>query len=153
MKSWSASEIRRRLFKEAKLKTLARKLRDWLNRVLEEDGHAVPANPSSTSEVRSIENAPDPVSGSSPWEEPAGPPEDWLRRVREGAPGLLLTAEEGGMPRLQSREGVRNRVQEEMTFAAPPVEFPQAALARFEEPRISPLQKLLCQKPRPCFFL
>ena len=144
MKSWSASEIRRRLFKEAKLKTLARKLRDWLNRVLEEDGHAVAAGPSSTPEVRSIEDAPDPVRGSSPWEEPAGPPEDWLRRVREGAPGLLLPAEEGGMPRLQSREVVRNRVQQELTFAAPPpAEFPPAAPARCEEPRVSPAQKTL----------
>jgi hypothetical protein len=34
--------------------------------------------------------------GVSPWNgpQPTGPPEDWLRRVREGAPGLLRPADE-----------------------------------------------------------
>jgi len=98
------------------MKALARKLRDWLNGFLEEPGDLVAG-------ARPETIGPEAATATTPSEQeqeidtPAwttlsqqGPPEDWLRRVREAAPGLLLPADESGMPRF--KESVRGGIGE-----------------------------------------
>lgn len=117
MKLWNVSKIQRRQRKEATLKSLARILRDWLDGFVKDSGSvhgredrestsiAAPpsissaGNQSHGSETGSTSGT-DERAGVPPWrslQQPA-PPEDWLRRVREGAPELLRTLEQGGTP-------------------------------------------------------
>jgi hypothetical protein len=67
----------------------------------------------------------------------SGPPEDWLRRVREGAPGLLVSVEEGGTPWLGTSRGVigNDQPQREITSTSAEHVRPQQASSAFEEPR------------------
>jgi len=65
-------------WKGPRLRAVVRSVRDWLDNYLEKTDHAILAP----------EDAPR-------W---SGPPEDWLRRVRQGAPELLRLMEEGRRP-------------------------------------------------------
>jgi hypothetical protein len=137
MKPWNVSRIQPGHSEEPRSKALARKLRDWLNGFLEEAGGeyqssavALPASPIPSRE----EQAGAPARSAL---NQAGPPEDWLRRVREGAPGLLLPAEEGGTPRLRVPRAAIGKSQPEREIAstpAVPVRSPQASFES-REPR------------------
>src|SRR5438045_1199230 len=105
MKPWNGSEIRPKHFREPRLKVLARRLRDWLDRFLDE-GETGVASLRQPSVARGYSSASSAISSASEpadevtrvnedhWRalQNAGPPEDWLRKVREGAPHLLQTA-------------------------------------------------------------
>lgn len=99
------------------LRILARKMRDWLSRFLDEDGS--PPMECVPDAVHSGESSPNggmlssiaPLASQS-FFEPAGPTAEWLRMVEEGAPELLLPPEEGGTP----WEGLRTQPVE---FARP----------------------------------
>ena len=114
MKPWNVNEIHPRYSEEPRLKTLARRLRDWLNGFLEEAGNSVAdqgrvpspvarsLRNSSTESARGQNDAGSASGGQaqagvSPWNalQQPSPPEDWLRRVREGAPQLLRSIEGG----------------------------------------------------------
>jgi hypothetical protein len=88
MKMWTSSEMRSRPNRRSWIKFAARRLRDWLNTFLHE---------SSEERVGASADGLDELEASSegveidPMKlfEPAGPPEEWLKLVREGAPQLL----------------------------------------------------------------
>jgi len=67
--------MRSRHLKGPRWRGAVRRVRDWLDGLLEESDEAILASPES-----------------APRE--SGPPEDWLRRVRQGAPELLRLMEE-----------------------------------------------------------
>ena len=155
MKRWSASNSQSGHSEEARSKALVRKLRDWLNGFLGEPRDSVvgesqtsgdaPAAPAILSTRDRKTHGPLPTSvseeqiGAPAWSalNPPGPPEDWLRRVREGAPGLLLPAEEGGTPSFRAPGAPigESQPQQEMTSTpAAPVRSPEA-LSDFEERR------------------
>ena len=88
------------------LGALARSLRNWWGKFLLGDAH--PAAGQSQEEAP----ASPPISVAehegtaavATLEEPFDPVVDWLARVREGAPGLLLSPEEGGTPWVRAAE-------------------------------------------------
>jgi len=115
MKPWNVSEIQPNYRKYPRLKGLARRLRDWLDDFLVETGDnrvgqgRIPGPTAELGEISSEASARDQrdlgpavrdgeQEEVSPWNalHPPGPPEDWLRRVREGAPELLRAVEPGG---------------------------------------------------------
>ncbi len=115
MKPWNVSEIQPKYRKHPRLKGLARRLRDWLDGFLGETGDSrsgqgwTPGPSALSRDVSSEASARDQrdidsafgdgeQEEASPWcaVQPPGPPEDWLRRVREGAPELLRVVEPGG---------------------------------------------------------
>ena len=76
------------------MKTAVRKLRDWLNGFLQEGRDA--ADLESEDQVGELaSDAEERIDPSKLFEVP-GAPEEWLKVVREGAPGLLLGTEESG---------------------------------------------------------
>ena len=93
---------------ERLLRRWTRRLRDSLNVILDEpvvdvpDRESIPEAPSSQTATSAAWQAS--ASGnavSSPLRETfgsSGPPEAWLKLVREGAPELLLPVEQGGTP-------------------------------------------------------
>jgi hypothetical protein len=117
MRLWNANKIRPTHLKEPKLKALARTVRDWLNVFIDEaEDSAMGRNPATTDLGKTAANAVEgnefrsdssgrEQDGAFRWNglQPVGPPEDWLRRVREGAPGLLRSVEDGGVPWANSR--------------------------------------------------
>jgi len=93
------------------VKTMARQLRDWLNHYLEDGASAAPTRqPPATGLESAVLSDPSQKDETSEptfygeeqpapdWFKPAGPPEEWLRMVREGAPELLVSPEDGGTP-------------------------------------------------------
>jgi hypothetical protein len=127
MKPWNVSETPPRHLKEPMWKSFARRLRDWLESFLNEAatnssrGKQVPDSNKSSGRNASMAANRDMGAvrlGSSrgeggsafqgnPFPQP-GPPEDWLRRVREAAPEFLRSVEEGATPvRSASREIIR----------------------------------------------
>jgi len=117
MKTSISNELTHRRQDRSWTKAAARRLRDWLNGFLEEgvdttedDAQAFEGNSLSSSALTpDVEGEEQAVGGVSRDEqlidpllaslfEPAGPPEEWLKIVREGAPQLLLPAERGGTP-------------------------------------------------------
>jgi hypothetical protein len=107
MKPWNGSKVRRR-HREPRLRNLARLLRDWLSGFIEETGEgpaqervsgAIPSSTEGASregDLRPEAGRRDADTVSRKAFEPS-PPEDWLRRVREGAPELLRTLEQNGI--------------------------------------------------------
>jgi hypothetical protein len=135
MKEWSSSETPSVRSGESRIKAAARQLRDWLNGVLDEAGNSEADTPLSEEELRSssgpsVTEAQQGSKGYSEHEEPslpsfeslfepAGPPEEWLRLVREGAPELLLPEEEGGTAWRGLRSpAMESEVQEEWSAEA-----------------------------------
>jgi hypothetical protein len=120
-------------------------LRDWLNRLLEGqeasathkvprvDPEAPPSTGSSTvpgqdqigvkPDSSSAESAGVSISNTI---QPPGPPEHWLRLIREGAPGLLRSSEGSGVPSSTGREITGER------DASPP-ETPSGASLPYSE--------------------
>jgi hypothetical protein len=116
MKTSISNDMMRRRQDRSWTKAVARSLRDWLNGYLEEaagttDDAQVEDRGSATLSARTpdIEEEEEQAVELSVGEEqfdplltslfePAGPPEEWLKMVREGAPQLLLPAEKGGAP-------------------------------------------------------
>ena len=115
MKPWNVSEIQPNYRKHPRLKGLARRLRDWLDGLLAETGEnhsgqgrmpgpmALSGGISAEAIARDQHDIGPAVRDGeqeevSPWNalHPPGPPEDWLRRVREGAPELLRAVGPGG---------------------------------------------------------
>lgn len=102
MKPWNVNEPGAGRSREPRLRSLARRLRDWLDEYLQEASDAsLDALASSNSEAQDAKSAETgaPIRGEtagvSAWEGIAhpGPPEHWLKLVRDGAPGLLLDAD------------------------------------------------------------
>jgi hypothetical protein len=100
------SEIPPGQVNEPWLKTIARRLRDWLNGFLlepvgSEDGGALSSavlssgSPQDRILGRMAERGDQTEAHPEGLAEDAGPPEAWLALVRERAPGLLLPVEEG----------------------------------------------------------
>ena len=127
---------------ESWLKTLARKLRDWLNGFLAEpdrsavdEGQGPSATlPPSVSAARNSQDRQGAEQGSGigdPTEVPpeglgedGGPPEAWLALVRERAPELLLPIEEGETPLREAFSAAReesNPVEERLSAPSAPV--------------------------------
>ena len=96
-------------------RTLAKRVRDWLDRFLAELADDPASGITAASRVARLGNKDSLVGASEQtdfgeysnageqadvyaWNalQPSGPPEDWLRRVQEGAPELLHAAEERG---------------------------------------------------------
>jgi hypothetical protein len=142
MKPWINSEKPPGQQKQSSIRSLARRLRDWLNGYLEETADAAvdeaqpPAGVSQSTAVPPGPGAQDRLSGSSfdsqervdptprSLFELAGPSEEWLRLVREGAPELLVPAEEGGTPWHGSpwaARGSQPRKQRESISSVPPL--------------------------------
>ncbi len=120
------------------MKALARKLRDWLNELLDESGNSGvgpgqgAGDPGASGAILSSRNREEPAvrpasepkeemgtPGTSAFDQP-GPPEDWLRRVREAAPGLLLATGEGGMPSFRARPATIGEGQQHRDVASRP---------------------------------
>jgi hypothetical protein len=115
MKTWNSSDIGPGRRNQSSIKALARKLRDRLNGYLEEAEDAAPERAQSPGVAALATTVPLDARGQGQSSgqisesreqanrdprslfEPAGPPEEWLRMVQEGAPELLST-EEGGIP-------------------------------------------------------
>ncbi len=115
------------------MKALARKLRDWLNGFLEEPGNSAvrpsqgPGDPEAAPAVLSSRDMPEhgALPASAEEEErnafnQSGPPEDWLRRVREAAPGLLLSDEAVGVTRFKGRRPITGPGQPNRETASVP---------------------------------
>lgn len=96
------------------VRAVARKLRNWLNNYLMEhespgveqfvSDEAVRTSDPTDPSVAEMEGSPlrpgQSLDSSDPhsYRMSGGPPEDWLERVRKGAPELLLHPDEGGTP-------------------------------------------------------
>ena len=156
------------------LKPLVRKLRDWLDGYLQEDARSVGDGSTAREEVPNEsfsarhdvgeEFGPASALGDQaralppePFRTP-GPPEDWLARVREGAPELLMPMEEGGTPRQSASgtamNGERSQVQwasAERNLRRPSgqtsVESPGAP-----ERRRTPINPAFAASPQPTWF-
>lgn len=147
MKPWIDSETQPAKPDESWLKTLARRLRDWLNRVLQEaespisgaHGEASPSF-SGSSDPGARDEGSEPISGTeeqaAPSSQnlfgPAGPPEEWLRLVREGAPELLLPVEEGGTP-WQGLRGETTQSEPKEEWAGIPADDLASSIPRSQE--------------------
>ena len=106
MKPWNASESRQGSPTEFWLISIARKTRRWLMRLLRLDNAAKLARGrSGVPRADQNINATPAHANDSRWDSLTlpGPPEDWLSRVREGAPGLLLPPEQGGIPEFRAQ--------------------------------------------------
>lgn len=102
------------------MKTFVKALWNWLGRVFSrEEPPTVKAGPEPARFVSPQDVLDAFTAGRNPFERQA-PPEEWLKLVREGAPGLLIPSEEGGTPWLRSE-------QEAFTNAAPDA-GPKAAI-------------------------
>ena len=126
---------------EPLLRRWTRRLRDWLNVVLDEPVADSPDR-ASLSDASSSESAQ--TSQASEENEAAaleqtfgvsGPPEAWLQLVREGAPELLLPEEQGGTP----WAGIR-------AFAGQPQRIEQPWIPTMNNPSVDDM--LLSQLPR-----
>lgn len=164
MKPWSANKIQPVHSRATMMKTLARKVRDWLNGFLEDPSDSVvgpgqesggPGAASTTLSFQDIEGHNPPLAvppleeeeigapASSPLN-PPGPPEHWLRRVREAAPGLLLSDDEGGNPPFRAPRSVAEELPSEGEMAPPPaapVRSPQAFPSVPTSPAAPPSKK------------
>jgi len=96
------------------VRAVARKLRDWLSNYLRDrespgveqfvSDEAMRTSDPTDPSVAEMEGSPLRPSQSldspdpHPYRMSGGPPEDWLERVRKGAPELLLHPDEGGTP-------------------------------------------------------
>src|SRR5215831_16156702 len=141
MKPWNASESRPRPLKASWLRALGRRVREWLRRLLEEGENSVvyPSAQHSANMGVTDHDAYTASSGKkeaqvSPWNalQKPGPPEHWLRLVREGAPELLRSVEEGGIPWLSAR-GVSINKDDPQPETSSAVE-PMQPLLRFHAP-------------------
>jgi hypothetical protein len=161
MKDWNASKLPPTRPQATRLKAVARRVRDWLNDFLEEPvdyavGEIAPSGdpsvpPASSSPFNMDEHnaqfasarekqmgAPVPSEFDHP-----GPPEDWLRRVREAAPGLLLSSEGGTRSRLEVPQAAlgRNELRRgEPSTPATPGRSPEAVSSDLDEARVAPVQ-------------
>lgn len=141
MKPWIGSETQPAKPDESSLKALARRLRDWLNGFLQEaessgseaHGEASPSPSGSSypgardegSETISVTEEQAPPSSQNLFD-PAVPPEEWLRLVREGAPKLLLRVEEGGTPWQGLRGAAMQGEPQENWGGTPPDNLPSS---------------------------
>jgi hypothetical protein len=154
MKPWNVSEIQPKHSKEPRLQALARRLRDWLDGYLKEAGRAARKEDMSSTVAAPLGNSSSgraqdqseigPASGSeqraevSAWNAlpQPGPPEDWLRLVRAGAPELLRSLPEGGTPwsTPPPPAGESNEPQpEELSVGAAPAHPDEASAPVIEE--------------------
>jgi hypothetical protein len=147
MKAWNRREMQPAKPDDSWLKSLARRLRDWLNRVLQEaespasgaHGEASPSF-SGSSDPGARDEGSEPISGTgeqaAPSSQnlfgPAGPPEEWLRLVREGAPELLLPVEEGGTP-WQGLRGEATQSEPKEEWAGIPADDLASSIPRSQE--------------------
>ncbi len=91
--------------------------------------------------------------------QPVGPPEDWLRRVREGAPGLLRSVEDGGVPWATSpRQANENNDPQQGAISGEPFsgeslrQFPAtAALGANESREEGTREPIYAPRPTPWF--
>jgi hypothetical protein len=125
MEPWNVCEIRPRYRKWPRLKAVVRTVRDWLNGFLGETEGIIPA--------------------SRPTPRQPGPPEDWLRRVREGAPHLLQPADQMEIRQpIAPQEAMERAKDREMDWfrreppRAPGISTPALAARPVEGPRRSP---------------
>jgi len=116
MNMWTGRETAGQYRRRSRLRALARKLRDWLDGfVLEEDvTTARPDQMHGESRASPTVSVPGPNAGSAPSSrhEDAGPPEHWLALVREHAPELLVSMEEGRASRQPEAELAINATEQ-----------------------------------------
>src|SRR5690349_3708637 len=145
-------------------RTLAKKLRDWLNYSLAERaddsareklaGGPVARQRNTDSSIMASEQAGIGENSNageqadvSAWSalQPSGPPEDWLRRVREGAPELLRSVEERGtLPRDASPTAASDNAGSHATTS------PKERLSRFSMARPPRASDLPVEDARQC---
>ena len=153
MKPWIVkTEISPGQVREPWWKTVARKLGTWLNRFLRQPsrgdrGSGEPLPSPSVSSNRGTQSAgPAPISAGEAEAlarallEEGGLPEEWMARVREGAPELLLPVEENGTPWYRVAPEAMGEInpQEEPLFP-PPTRVPRSEPPswQFEQPQKS----------------
>jgi hypothetical protein len=123
----------------------ARRMRLWIARLFLRSARAISTEVMDDL-IASRGEAEYPAAGS-PFE-PTGPPPHWLARVREGAPELLLSPEQGGTPRNSFAEFHPPDLNAEMTFTALSRLNPDAPRAPESEPApANPLPRKLTSTP------
>ena len=145
MKPWNASENRPRPLMASLLRALARRVHEWLGRLLEEgeNSDVYPSAQHSANMGVTHNDAGTASRGKKeaevpPWNllQKPGPPEHWLRLVREGAPELLRSVEEGGVPWLSARRVStdKDNPQPETPSATESLSCPEALTRPTNEP-------------------